>query len=259
MSTQKTRKARRKKWANRKQVIFKSVLMVLVATFIARRDDAFEAQVVTFCSKIGGYSGTLGLDPVKVAAVIADQRLYSYILLMHDLFFTFSQDLTAYKQLLRHGIDEQVLGAIPVIPTAPLPVPAVTFSNMQKRFADLIQDCVRSSNFSNAIGEDLGIIAPGTPFDPQSGKPVFKATYSSGGYPLLVWKKGRFDGVNIYKNTGSGYVKLDFDGKPDYIDKTDLPPAGESKVWKYKLIYVFNDAEVGSFSEEVAVTVYGNV
>jgi hypothetical protein len=259
MKPKKLRQLRRKNWAKRKQRAMNSVLFVLVATVIQVRDDAFEQQVVTFCSKIGGYTVILGLNPAKVAAVIADQKLYSYILLLHDLFFTFSQDLTTYKRLLRHGIEEQVLGAIPVIPTAPIPVPPVTFANMQKRFADLVQDCVRSSNFSSAIGEDLGIIAPSTPFDPQSGKPIIKFSYSSGGHPLLIWKKGKFEGVNIYKNDGTGYRKFDFDSKPDYIDKSDLPEADKSAVWKYKLIYVFNDAEVGSFSEEVAVTVYGSV
>jgi len=255
----KLRKALAKKRAARKQHIYRVVLFVMLATVIRRPDEDFESQLVTFCSKIDGYVVTLGLDPLKVAAVKADLKLFTYILLVHDLFETFGQDVTAYKDLLRHGKNEELLGAIPTPPAMPVPVPPVTLAKMQKRFADLIQDCVRSKNFTTNIGEDLGIIAPSTPFDPQAGKPVFKIIPSGGGYPRIIWKKGKFQGVNIYKDDGSGYRKIDFDDKPDYIDKSALPKEGQSMVWKYKLIYVFNDAEVGSFSVEVAVTVYGSV
>jgi hypothetical protein len=34
---------------------------------------------------------------------------------------------------------------------------------------------------------------------------------------------------------------------------------GQSAVWKYKLIYVYNDETIGSWSDEVAVTVVGEV
>ncbi|MDZ4846399.1 MAG: hypothetical protein SH857_12705 [Chitinophagales bacterium] len=47
--------------------------------------------------------------------------------------------------------------------------------------------------------------------------------------------------------------------RPDYIDKSDLPPVGISKVWKYKMMYLFDDEPVGNWSTEAAVTVCGEV
>lgn len=56
-----------------------------------------------------------------------------------------------------------------------------------------------------------------------------------------------------------GFIKLDRDFNPDYIDKTPLPAEGISAVWKYKMIYLYKDEVVGEWSDEVTTTVYGNV
>src|ERR1043165_9818842 len=254
MKPQKVRKALTKKRAEKKQRIYKAFLFVMVATVIRRPDDAFLLELQTFCSKIDTYTATLGLVAGEVTAVKNDLKLYAYVLQEENVYETYFHNWVQYKLLLRYGHGTDVLGAIPAPPALPLPLPTVTTANMQKRFADLIQKCVQSSNFTNAIGEDLGIIAPATPFDPSTGKPVIKIVAGSAGHPRIIWKKGKFQGVNVYKNTGTGYIKLDFDDRPDYIDKSDLPALGTSAVWKYKLIYVFNSEEVGEFSDEVVVT-----
>src|SRR6266446_1189694 len=71
--------------------------------------------------------------------------------------------------------------------------------------------------------------------------PDSKIEMSSGGHPNLRWTKGKFDGVEIWKDSGTGLVKLDRDMRPDYIDKTNLPANGTAAVWRYKMIYLMND------------------
>ena len=133
-------------------------------------------------------------------------------------------------------------------------------ANVQKRFAEIIQDCVRSGNYTIGIGEDLGIEKPETVFDPQLGQPEFEIELNSGGRPNLLWPKGKFQGIEIWKDSdGTGFKFLDKDFNPDYLDKSALPAAGTSAVWKYKMIYLFQDEQVGNWSEEVVITVYGNV
>lgn len=229
-----------------------------MATFIDTTDEGFKTQLNTFCGKVDTHSTTLGLAAADVTSIKADNTFFGYVFDSLNVFKTFSQNMTAYKDLLRYGKNDDVLPAFPTIPTLPV-APAAVLANIQKRFARLIQDCVNSSNYTKSIGEDLGIEAPSTPFDPNTGKPKFKIEFSSGGHPNLIWVKGKFQGVEIWKDTGTGWQKLDKDFSPDYIDKSQLPPAGRSEVWKYKMIYLFKDEVVGSWSDEVSTTVLGSV
>jgi len=229
-----------------------------MATIIEQSDEGLKTQLNTFCGKIDNYTLILGLTAGDVTSIKNDNKFFSYVLDGVNAFRTFAQTMTGYKDLLRYGKEDEVLPAFPTIPTLPA-APAAVVANIQKRFARLIQDCVNSSNYTKSIGEDLGIEAPTTPFDPNTGKPKFKIEFSSGGQPDLIWKKGKFQGVEIWKDTGTGLKFLDKDFSPDYIDKSPLPAAGVSAVWKYKMIYLYKDEVVGNWSDEVSTTVYGNV
>ena len=229
-----------------------------MATFINTSDDGLNAQLKTFAQKIDTYKTPLGLDGAEVLSIKADSKFFDYVMSGVDGYRTLSQGMTAFKDLLRYGHNTDVLPAFPIPPVLGVVPPAV-LANMQSRFARIIQHCVDSANYTKAIGEDLGIEAPVTPFDPNTGKPSFKIAMSSGGHPNLVWKKGKFQGVEIWKDPGTGFVKLDRDFSPDYIDKSPLPALGNSAVWKYKMIYINKDEVAGNYSDEAVVTVYGNV
>jgi hypothetical protein len=232
-----------------------------MATFIAKDETAFSLQLNTFADKIDQYKAALGIAQAKVDSVKADRNIYDFILGLNDQVQTYAQGFTSYKKLLRFGNDNEVLGAVPVLTFPVPPFPPLVAANIDKRFRDLVQDCAASPNFNDTIGQDLGIVAPFVPFDPATGKPVFTIELSTGGYPLLKWKKIKFQGVEIWKDAGdgAGWKKHDRDMRPDYIDKSNLPPVGISKVWKYKMIYLVDDEVVGNWSDELSVTVYGEV
>jgi len=227
-------------------------------TFIANDDEGFLLQLINFNDKVGAYAVTLGLVPDKITALEADEDLLIFVFQTMLQYRSFAESYTNYKLLLRWGNGSEVLGAVPTPPLVGV-APAVTSANVQKRFAEIIQDCVRSPNFTTAIGEDLGILAPQTPFNPAEGKPVFTIAFSGGGYPVLKWKKGKYEGVEVWKKISGNWQRIDNDYKPDYTDKSDLPPAGQSAVWTYKLIYIYNEEQAGQWSDEVSVTVFGEV
>jgi hypothetical protein len=179
------------------------------------------------------------------------------VLIAQSKFQTFAEAVTKYKDLLRYGNGTEVLGAFPTVPSVPIAPPAG--ANVQERFSKLVQRIKGSPNYSKSIGEDLDIEVKEEPFDPQAGKPEIKTAYSSGGHPVLKWKKGKYQGVEVWKNTGTGWQKLDIDTSPDYTDKTALPAAGQTAVWQYKMIYLYKDAQAGNWSDEATVTVSGNV
>lgn len=225
--------------------------------YIETTDDGFSAQLKNFSDKISSYATTLGLADAEVQGVKKDATLFAYVMGGMYAYRSTALNYTAYKDLLRYGGDG-TLGALPVAPTLPTPAPSVTTANVQARFSALVQKCMLSPNFTEAIGQDLGILGSNTPFNPQDGKPTFKIEFSSGGHPNLVWKKGKFQGVDIHKSLdGVNFTRLDKDFSPDFIDKTELPDAGKSAVWYYKMIYLYKDEIVGNWSDVASVTVSG--
>lgn len=223
--------------------------------YVERTDDGLLNQVDNFLLKAATYPA-LGLVPAKLTALRADWTLMKYIVGSSNMHSTHASALVAYKQTLRYGGN---LGGIPPAPTLAA-APPVTSGGMESRFRDLIQDAVRSSAMTDAIAQDLGIVAPATAGrgDIDVAKPTFSVTYSSGGHPLIVWKKGRFEGVEIHKSKdGINFSKLDRDFKPDYIDKSDLPEPTKAEVWYYKLIYLLNDEQVGQWSDVQSIAVGG--
>ncbi len=232
-----------------------------MATFIANDDEGYHTQGINFCAKIDNYTVLLNLNPDAVKQVKYDFAWFGYCYKGMLLFREYAQSVTAFKDIQRHGFHNQLLGEFPAPPVLATAPTDPTSANAQGRFAALIQQIVKSNNFSKIIAQDLGIDAPDTPFDPQAGKPLLKTSYSSGGHPHIMWKKGKYQGIEIWKDAadGKGWQKLDKDFHPDFTDKSPLPEAGKSAVWKYKAIYIYQDEVVGDWSEEVAVTVHGSV
>jgi len=231
-----------------------------MATFIERTDEKYLLQVNKFCDRIDTYAATLGVSAAKIAAIKADNDLFRKTFLYLGQFRGFAESVTNYKELLRYGKNNESLGAFPIAPVIETPPPAPTSANAQKRFADIIQDCAQSPNYSKAIGEDLGIEAPATPFNPAEGQPALTPGYSTGGHPELKWKKGKFEGIEIWidRGDGKGWVYLDKDMRPDFTDKiTPLPASGASAVWKYRAIYLHKGEQVGQWSLTVPITVHG--
>jgi hypothetical protein len=231
-----------------------------MALLIEKTDAAFNAQLKNFANKIPTYQTILGATAAEVASSKADSLAMDYTITNQVTTQTFASTYTAFKQLLRKGGDAS-LGPPPVMPAfavaPPMPLP-----NIEQRFRNLIQRLSHSSGYTKAIGEDLGIEAPDTAASKialDAGKPVFTIELSSGGHPNLRWTKGKYDGVEIWKDSGTGFVKLDRDMRPDYIDKSDLPAPGTAAVWRYKMIYLKDDEQIGNWSDPVSVTVYGEV
>ena len=226
-----------------------------MSIYVERTDAAFNLQLKTFASKIGTYSTTLGLTPTQVATVNADSLFFDYVINSMLTMQTFAHSYTKYKHDLRHG-HVTVLGALPSVPVLPTPPTAVT-ADIEKRFRALIQTFVQSPNYTLAIGKDLGIVGPANTFDPTTGKPNLSIDLGAGGHPQLHYMRGNFDGVEIWKDSGTGFAKLERITQTNYTDHTPLPTAKTAAVWQYKLIFLYKDEVVGTYSDIVSITVNG--
>lgn len=231
--------------------------LYFMGLYLEKGDVPLRIQMKNLAGKIDNYAAALELTAAEVTSIKKDAAALDYVVTIQAMTQTFAKNVTAFKKLLRTG-GVQSLGPPPVVPTLGSP-PAMPLPNMETRVRSILQRMVHHPAYTGAIGEDLGIEAPIKVFAPSSGKPKFSIELSSGGYPNLRWKKGKFQGVEIWKDAGAGFAKLDRDMRPDYIDKSNLPAAGSSATWKYKMIYLLNDEIIGNWSDAVSVTVNGEV
>ncbi|MEO8761708.1 MAG: hypothetical protein ABI388_09730 [Bacteroidia bacterium] len=223
--------------------------------YIERQDAAFNLQLKNFVAKIGTYATPLGLTTAQINSIKADALYFDYVLNAMITFQTFAHNYTKYKTELRHGHVTN-LGGLPTLPVLGA-APAVVTADIEARFRNLIQSFAKNANFTAAMAQDLGIEAPANNFDPATGKPVLTIDFNHGGHPVLHYTRGEFDGVEIWKDTGAGFIKLERITQTNYTDNTTLPAAGQAAVWKYKLIFLYKDTVVGQYGDVVTVTVYG--
>ncbi len=230
-------------------------------TFIEKQELAFNDQLDGFCDEIDDYATPLNLDTGKIKNLQGTNDLVQFVYRATENAQKYAHDMVAYKSLLRFGIGKEVLGDVPVPPVYSVLPPPVTSANARGQFADLIQDCVNSGNLTTNIGQALGIIKPATVFDPQAGTPVLKVTLAQGGHPLLHANMSGYEAFQIWRdsNDGKGYLQVGTSLHPDYLDLSALPLGGVATAWKYKLIYVYKNQQAGAWSNEVVISVYGNV
>jgi len=231
-----------------------------MADFVKNDDQEFATQLTDFVSGLGTYGALLGFSASEISNANKDALLFTYLVARQSEVQAYSEEFTGYKDLARYGKDMEVLPAtIPVIAAFPTP-PAVTAANIEGRFRQRAAKAKSSPDYTHSIGETLRIVAPVETFDPLTGKPVFKVFMDSGS-PLLKWRKGKYQGVEIWADhsDGKGWQKQERDFKSPWVDHFALPAAGQSAAWKYKMIYVLDDETTGLWSDEVTVTVYGSV
>lgn len=221
-------------------------------------DAQFGLLLSNFSGKIDNYAATLNVPVTDIATVKADSAFFTYVLDMQNRVKTYSKDWTAYKNILRSNSKAVTLGDAPV--WAPGTAPATVQADISGRFGRLVQRIKSNDNYTEAIGKDLDIMAIGAPLTPADLaelKPILKV-HLVAGQPVVEWKKGDADSIEIFKAEGTGEYKfLEFDLHPHYPDRSPLPAAGQSAIWKYKAIYRLGDERVGQWSDEVSVSVMG--
>jgi hypothetical protein len=220
--------------------------------FVEKEDSKFVIQLKDFWEGLVLHGGTLGFIAGEITAAENDYKYMKHVLDKQSNSQTYSQGYTQFKNNIRKS---DLTSATEPGLAAPALVPAVA-PDVEGRFRKAAEKAKAHVGYTQAIGEVLHIVAPEGSTD--LGTPEFKIFMDSG-HPVLKWKKGNSDGIEIWKDSGTGYAKLDRDTKSPYVDTSALPAAGSSAVWKYKIIFVLDDATTGVYSTETSVTVLGEV
>ena len=210
-----------------------------------------------FKTNIGSYAATLELTPAEVAAQAADLDFFNYIFECQQIIQKSAQELTAWKNITRTGGN---LTGTPAFPTFPAPVPVVA-AGVEARFRALVKKIKAHARYTVTIGDLLGIESPQhTPPDLATLQPVIAVAFT-GNHVHLDWGWGGYSvyldmiELQVDRGDGKGFVLLNFDTTPGYIDTAPMPAALTK--WKYKAIYRVGDQRVGLWSNEATLTVGG--
>jgi hypothetical protein len=194
-----------------------------------------------FAAKLPHYAAKLEVSDAETASAQAAAAAFRYDLQAQQLVKAYGQHWTNHKNSLRDGGEAHADLPPPLgLPPAP---PAVA-PGVIARFTALAARIKNHKDYTPAIGQDLGIVGSAKTIDPSSWKPSL-GIQKQAGRPTVTWTKGDADAIEIWVDRGDGFRFLAVDLKPDHPDTAPLPTPGSSAVWKYKAIYLLDDAQVG--------------
>jgi hypothetical protein len=227
-------------------------------SYVKTADADFAAQLELYAKVLPKYQKLLSVSDADIKGAADDALYFRWALNVQVQVQAFSPSVTGFKDLLRRGSNNEVLTAQPVSPVFDL-APDMVAANVEMRYTKSADARKADLNYTTDIGKELGIVAATSVFVPNDGVCVLTVKLSFGGHPLLHYVKGKYEGAQIWKDSGDGkgFVLLATSIHPDYLDLTPLPAAGISATWKYKAILLYKDTQVGKWSAVIEITVAG--
>ncbi|MCX8470470.1 MAG: hypothetical protein ORN55_01705 [Chitinophagaceae bacterium] len=225
--------------------------------FIPQDESGKLTLLDNFSSKLPTYNVKYGITAAEVTDMRDSNAYYRYWTFYKSQYEEYVKKLTAFKNELRNAPLGSAVASPPVPPTVGV-APAAVSPGIFKRLQSLAARIKNHTAYTDSDGKDLGIVGIATIVDIEAMKPTIAIRLINGGHPELQWLKMGMDGIDIYKDSGDGnFVFVERDLYPNYTDKSPLPAAGSSAIWRYKVIYHHHDAQVGLWSDIGSVTVSG--
>lgn len=220
--------------------------------FIPKDDEGKAALFERFRTAIPVHAAALGLSAADTAGQAADAAWFRYILNRAIVTRNAGSQWTAYKKRVLERGGEATL---PVDPPLPLPEPPAVAPGILARFRALVRRIKVAPGYTVAVGEALGIVSTeAADPDPATLAPRISLRIT-GGQVVVVWNKGKQEGVEIQKDSGNGWEYLAADTRPNFTDPTAFP--APPAVWKYRAIYTRDAQKLGQLSQVAAITVGG--
>ena len=132
------------------------------------------ARFDNFSTKFATYATTFGFVQADATAVRNDYIWLAFSVLQVDLFKTETSERVAYKNLLRDGPIGEPQAPYPSLGTISFPVPPVVAPGIIPRLRATVQRIKAHPAYTEAAGQDLGIIGPAH-MPPTPTKPLVAA------------------------------------------------------------------------------------
>jgi len=121
---------------------------------------------------------------------------------------------------------------------------------------DLVGKMKKHDDYTEALGETLGVIGEEHIMDSVSAKPVLKDK-SEGGLIIVGFNLFGWDGINIYRelDNGAGMVFIARDTDAPYYDTTPKLDPTKPETRKYQAYFVDGDDQIGLPSDILTIIV----
>jgi hypothetical protein len=204
---------------------------MLTKDYLPRPDSDFSVWFQSFSSKLPSHAVELNIAPAEITQFSNDAADVAKKLTDLQNAKTALQSLTQSKNDL--------------------------FAVIEKRIRDKVVVIKHQSGYTEAIGEDLGIVPPkaiGGSLAADGAKPDFTATVLAN-MVRLDWVKGQFDGVLIQckRGTETAFTFLDKDTQSPYEDARPNINPDQHEARIYRMRYLMKDQEIGIWSDEIKV------
>lgn len=224
---------------------------------IPRTDNELMVWLNNFSTAFASHATSLGFTEADVSSVNADAAMLNF--LVGDLVPTYKSALqarTSYKNLIVSGPVGSPGGGLPPAPVTAA-APATVPPGILPRLRQLVQRIQVAPGYTEAIGDNLGILGPPSPAPIPStlAKPAPRATALPGGEVGVSFTKGDFDGVLVEgRRAGeTAWTTLGTDYFSPFADTRPPLEAGKPETREYRLRYLLRDEPVGEWSDIVAV------
>ena len=219
---------------------------------------ALPAQLVlmqNFSVKIGGYATALGMTPAEITA--AEGLCEAFIGAVNS-----TEQCKSTMQAMTQWCDAILYGDASSFSTPPAPVfpvvGVVTYPmSVVKSFTKLRDQIVAATGYTNAIGEDLGIVgAEASSPALDSLVPELKTETSTGYWVSVTGSMRGMDALKVeYSRNGSEFTTVTFlTNTPGGFQITPATPAQPEKGF-IRAVFIRKNEEVGSYSANYPVTV----
>ena len=222
--------------------------------FIESSVSLFSTQLTKFATRLPTYAADLGFSTDEKKETVDDAAYMAWIVQTDADAETSKLAWKAYETLAREGsVDVAVL--IPPAAMVITAAPTLVEPGIQRRFAQKAAKAKANTKCSEAVQKDLGIYT--APDAVVTVIPDLKVAEQAG-HPELIFTKHGYLVINLYRDAGAGYGTAPYKTltKSHFVDY-DLPAVGVTAHYKYKIVFVEDDVEVGSFSPEVSINVIG--
>lgn len=225
----------------------------MAETYLPTQEPALVVWYNNFQLKFNTYALTIGFVAGDVTNVQNDYAMLAYIVNLAAIFKEEAKERVQYKDTFLDGPLGVITPAAPTVPTiappAVIPPPGIL-----PRLRAIVQRIKAHPNYTAAMGQDMGIVAPAA--TPGTPKPTATADAQPGSQILLKWVKGAFDGVYIESQRANEttWTLIGMDTSSPYLDSRPPLVVGQPEVRRYRLRYFANDVATGDYSDIITVT-----
>jgi len=220
------------------------------------QSDAKRAEwLENFALKKEEHMGVFGFSQASVDSTKKDAIAFRWSVNVLRIIRDDSKQFTAYKNLLRDGLDRGTPEALPTLSALTPPVDLVAagvFTRAGKEVA-FIKNHI---NYSTAYGKDFGIIGAASSFNPFTFKTTLRLQRAPAGVEVRFIKKA-LTGIQLYYRLQgtSGWIKIGLILKSGWIHRLPLAQPATPEVREYMARGVIDNEEVGPDSDIVAILV----